>query len=225
VSEITVYFTDSMKGTTMNTTQAQIMNRIRRRYGGRGAVVTAKDFLDLASRDAVDQSLARLSRGATLNRVGRGLYYYPRVNQNLGIDVPPDADLVAKALGRQTGSRVVASSAMAANRLGLSTQIPAKHVYFTDGQSRNVKVGNQVFRLKHVAPNKMPLSDPVVGRTLSALDGLGPNPDEQVIDLIRQMLTAKQRKELLKKAQYATGWITDIARRVDSESHEMGMAI
>lgn len=209
----------------MNTTQTQIMNRIRRRYGGRGAVVTAKDFLDLASRDAVDQSLARLTRGATLNRVGRGLYYYPRVNQNLGIDVPPDADLVAQALGRQTGSRVVASSAMAANRLGLSTQIPAKHVYFTDGQSRNVKVGNQVFRLKHVAPSKMPTTDPVVGRALSAIDGLGPNPDEQAISLLQQMLTAKQRKELRKKAQYASGWISDTARRIDSVSHELEMAV
>jgi len=214
-----------MKESTMNTTQAQIMNRIRCRYSGRGAVVTAKDFLDVASRDAVDQSLTRLTKRTTLNRVGRGLYYYPRVNQNLGIDVPPDADLVAKALGRQTGSRVVSSSAMAANRLGLSTQIPAKHVYFTDGQSRNVKVGNQIFRLKHVAPSKMPTTDPVVGRALSALDGLGPNPDEQVVNVIRQMLTVKQRKELVKKAQYATGWISDIARRVDSTSHEMEMAL
>ncbi|MBL4809352.1 MAG: hypothetical protein JKY43_04755, partial [Phycisphaerales bacterium] len=56
----------------MNTTQAKILKRIGRQYGGPGAVVTAKDFLDLASRDAVDQALVRLTKRGDLNRVGRG---------------------------------------------------------------------------------------------------------------------------------------------------------
>jgi hypothetical protein len=72
----------------MDTTQHHIMDRITRRFGGRGAVVTPKDFVDLAGRDAVDQALTRLSRSGTLNRVGRGLYHWPRINKRLGIAVP-----------------------------------------------------------------------------------------------------------------------------------------
>jgi len=203
----------------MSTTQTKVLKRIGRQYGGPGAVVTAKDFLDLASRDAVDQALVRLTKRGDLNRVGRGLYHRPRINQNLGITVPPDADKVAVALGRQTGSRVVPSSAVAANRLGLSTQIPAKHVYFTDGKSRSVKVGSQVFRLKHVAPNKLPSNDSVVGRALQAIDALGPDPDDQVIGVIQQMLSPKQRQRLLKEARYSAEWVVEVARRIAGSNH------
>jgi hypothetical protein len=207
----------------MNTTQTKVLKRIGRQYGGPGAVVTAKDFLDLASRDAVDQALVRLTKRGVLNRVGRGLYHRPRINQNLGIAVPPDADKVAIALGRQTGSRVVPSSAVAANRLGLSTQIPAKHVYFTDGKSRSVKVGSQTFRLKHVAPNKLPSNDSAVGRALQAIDTLGPDPDDQVIGVIQQMLSSEQRQRLLREARYSAEWVVEVARRIANSNHSEEM--
>ena len=111
------------------------------------------------------------------------------------------------------------SSAVAANRLGLSTQIPAKHVYFTDGKSRSVKVGSQTFRLKHVAPNKLPSSDSVVERALQAIDTLGPDPDDQVIGVIQQMLSSKQRQRLLREARYSAEWIVEVARRIASPHH------
>src|SRR4051812_1498908 len=62
--------------------QSRILARIRR--GGRGRVFVSKDFLTAGSREAVDQALSRLSREDTIRRLGRGLYYYPRVNPRLG---------------------------------------------------------------------------------------------------------------------------------------------
>jgi len=118
----------------MSTIQDTILDRIRGQ--GRGKVFTPKDFLDLGSRDAADQSLSRLVRGGEVQRLGRGLYHYPRINERLGIPLGPDFDEIAEALARQTGSRVVPSGAVAANRLGLSTQVPAKPVYLTDGRTR-----------------------------------------------------------------------------------------
>lgn len=60
----------------MDSTQALIMARIKRSLGGGrdglGSVVTPKDFLDLASRAAVDQAPGRLVRAGVLARVGRG---------------------------------------------------------------------------------------------------------------------------------------------------------
>ena len=49
----------------MDTTKARIIARVRRK--GAGAVVTPKDFLDLAGRDAVDLALSRLVRQHTLH--------------------------------------------------------------------------------------------------------------------------------------------------------------
>ena len=118
----------------MNTIQDDILERIRGQ--GRGKVFTPKDFLDLGSRDAADQSLSRLVKGGEIQRLGRGLYHFPRMNERLGIALGPDLDEIAEALARQTGSRVVPSGAVAANRLGLSTQVPAKPVYLTDERAK-----------------------------------------------------------------------------------------
>lgn len=198
----------------MSPTPTLISDRINHRLGGPGAVVTPKDFLDLAGRDAVDQALGRLVRSRVLVRVGRGLYHLPRTNPTLGIEVPPDPDIVAAAIGRQTGSRVAPSGAAVANRLGLSTQIAAKPVYVTTGRSRTVQVGNQTLRFKRVAPRRLPASDGVVDRALQALRELGPDPDESVITTLRTLLSPGQRGELLELAKYDTGWVARSARRV-----------
>lgn len=202
----------------MDTTQARIMARIKRGLGGgrdgRGAVVTPKDFLDLAGRAAVDQALGRLVRAGALTRVGRGLYHLPRVNPTLGIAVPPDPDAVASAIGRQSGSPVAPSGAVVANRLGLSTQISAKPVYVTTGRSRTVRVGNQTFRFKRVSPRRFPSADPAVTRALQTLHGAGPDPDDATIDAVRTMLMPKQRRDLAKHARYDAAWVADSARRV-----------
>lgn len=198
----------------ISNTQAQIMSRIAEKFGGSGAVVTAKDFLDLAGRDAVDQALRRLSRQGDLNRIGRGLYHRPRINPLLGVSVPADADKVADAIGRQTGDRVSPSCAVIANKLGLSTQIPAKLVYLTTGRSRSIQVGSRTYHFKHVAASKLPDTGSAVGRALQAIDAAGPKPDPSAVRLIRSTLSAEQRRDLLRQAQYSVGWIAETARQV-----------
>ena len=177
-------------------------------------MVTAKDFLDLAGRDAVDQALRRLGKQGDLNRIGRGLYHKPRFNHKLGIDVPPDPDKIADAIGRQTGDRVAPSSNVIANQFGLSTQIPAKPVYLTTGRSRNIQVGSQTYRLKHVSASKLPDTSTAVGRALQAINAIGPNPDQSTLDRIRSTLTNKQCKALADQARYSVGWVADSARQI-----------
>lgn len=197
----------------MYTTRNRILARIRSK--GAGAVFTPKDFLDLAGRDAVDQALTRLVRGDMLQRVGRGLYHKPRINKQLGIAVPPDHDVVAQALGRQTGSRVVPSPAVIANRFGLSTQIPAKPVYLTDGRSRRVRVGNQIFVLKHVAAKRMPDRAFESSLAMQAIFAVGRQSfDDQAINTLRRQLSPVQRRELVGEAKYTDAWVAEVARNI-----------
>ena len=199
----------------MDTTKARIIARVRRK--GAGAVVTPKDFLDLAGRDAVDQALSRLVRQGALQRIGHGLYHVPRTNKRLGIAVPPDPDVVAQAIGRRTGSRVALSPAAIANRLGLSTQVPAKPVYLTDGRSRSVRVGNQTIRLKHVAAKQLSDTDDATGLVFQAIIAVGESSlDHKAIEAFRRRLSLAQRKHLLCKARYADAWVADAARSIAS---------
>ena len=197
----------------MVTTKTQILARVRSK--GTGAVSTPKDFLDLAGRDAVDQALTRLVRQGVLQRIGRGLYHLPRTNNRLGVTIPPDPDVVAQAIGRQTGSRVISSPAAIANRLGLSTQVPAKPVYLTDGRSRMVRVGNQTFKLKHVAAKRFSDKDDASGLAIQAIVAFGrASLDDRAIGILRRQLSPAQRQDLLYEARYADAWVADAARRI-----------
>ena len=197
----------------MNTIQDDILDRIRGQ--GRGKVFTPKDFLDLGSRDAADQSLSRLVKGGEIQRLGRGLYHFPRINERLGIPIGPDLDEIADALARQTGSRVVPSGAVAANRLGLSTQVPAKPVYLTDGRTREVKIGSTTFQLRHAAPKEFPVGCRTSAMVFQAMRHLGQVAvDDQVLAQLRRALSADQLKELLRDARYTTDWIGAVVRQV-----------
>ncbi|NLS92626.1 MAG: type IV toxin-antitoxin system AbiEi family antitoxin domain-containing protein [Planctomycetaceae bacterium] len=82
----------------MSIVQANIIDHIRRR--GRGKVYTSKDLLRFGSRAAIDQALPRLVKAGQLQRLGRGLYYYPKNNRRLGMTVGPDADEIGPLAGR-----------------------------------------------------------------------------------------------------------------------------
>jgi hypothetical protein len=193
--------------------QDVLLRRIRQK--GRGKVFTPKDFLNLGSRDAVDQALSRLVKEGSVQRLGRGLYHYPRTNRRLGIPIAPDVDEIADALARQTGSRVAPSGAMAANRLGLSTQVPARPVYLTDGRSKQVRVGDMVFVVKHVSPKELPIGSRTSTTVLQALRYLGKDGvDAQVMAKIRKALSPKYLTRLLQDIRYTTDWMAEVVRKI-----------
>ena len=100
--------------------------------GGRGSVFTPMRFLELGSRQAVDLALHRLTQQGTIRRIARGLYDYPKTSELVGI-LPPSPEAIAKALAGPEALRLQPAGAYAANLLGLSEQVPARVVYFTDG--------------------------------------------------------------------------------------------
>ncbi|GAG07274.1 unnamed protein product, partial [marine sediment metagenome] len=102
-----------------------------------------------------------------------------------------------------------------ANRLGLSTQVPAKPVYLTDGRSRSVRVGRQTFRLRHVAAKRLPDNDDVSSLAIQAIVAAGRSSlDDKAIGILRRQLNPAQRQDLLREARYADAWVADAARRI-----------
>ena len=123
---------------------------------GRGSVFFGEDFRTMARPEAVRQALSRLARAGTIRRIGTGLYHYPAINEKLGGELPPATDTVAQAIARRTGSRVVATGAQAANLLGLSTQVPAKPIYLTNGSSRSVAVAASLRERQRIHASRPP---------------------------------------------------------------------
>ena len=185
-----------------------VPNRImkRARAGGRGGVFTPRDFLDVAARAAVDQALSRLAKGGKLRRLARGLYDFPKVHPKLG-PLSPAPDDVAQALARETGSQVQIAGARAANALGLSTQVPAKSIYLTDGPSRRVVLGKRVVDLRHASPKHLIAPGSPAGTVVQALRHLGPVRATDVVHVAARQLSASDKKTLATSAVQAPAWM------------------
>ncbi len=191
----------------------RIAARIRAK--GRGQVYISKDFLDLGSRAAVDQALSRMVKDKIIRRIGRGIFDYPRTNARLGIELSPDPDLVAQAVARGRGGHFQPSGAVAANDLGLSTQVPGNSVYLTDGSSGKIRLGKQTITLKHVSPKRLGSGDKVMGPVLQALYFIGKDGlTDDVVSRLRSTLSPQDRKKLLLQGRYAVGWLAEAAQKV-----------
>jgi len=192
----------------MNTAMTSAPNQIMRRAraGGRGGVFTPTDFLDVAARAAVDQSLSRLVKSGKLRRLARGLYDYPKVHPKLGA-LSPAPDDVARALARETGSQAQIAGAYAANALGLSTQVPAKSLYLTDGPSRRIVLGRRVVDLRHAAPKHLIAPGSPAGTVVQALRHVGPARAADVVQVASRRLSASDKKLLVSNAVKAPAWM------------------
>jgi hypothetical protein len=118
-------------------------------------VWTPSDFVDLASRDAVDKALQRLTKAGTLRRIERGLYDQPGFNTLTQKPNPPDPRFVIDAVGRRDQTRMLVDGMTAANDLGLTDAVPAKIVVHTDARRRAIKLGNVTITFRPTAASKL----------------------------------------------------------------------
>ncbi len=182
----------------------QVMKSVRVR--GRGSVFTPTDFLAVGARPYVDQALSRLVKGGQLRRLARGLYDFPKLHPKLG-PLSPAPDDVARALARETGSQVQISGARAANVLGLSTQVPARSTYLTDGPSRRVVLGKRVVDLRHASPKRLVAPGSPAGTVVQALRHVGPVRAADIAHVVARRLSASDKKTLALTAVQAPAWM------------------
>jgi hypothetical protein len=179
-----------------------------------GWCFSQKDFMGIAGRDALDKALSRLVRAGTIRRIGRGLYDVPRYSELLKTVLSPSADQIAKATARKYGWHIQPTAASAANLLNLSTQVPAKAFYLSDGPTKTAKVGTATIYFKHTAP-KNRVSNEQSALVIQALKYLGREQvDSKVIAKLRSRLDEPQKKRLVKDARFGTDWIFESVQKI-----------
>jgi hypothetical protein len=195
-------------------------NRILARAlaSGRGSVFTHNDFLDLAERSAVDQALSRLANSGKLRRLARGLNDLPKLHPRLG-PLSPDPDHVARALARETGSKVQIAGARAAHLLGLTLQVPAQSDYLTDGPSRRVGLGKRVINLRRASPKHLILPGSAAGSVVQALRHLGPTRADDVVRIAARSLPAADKKKLAASVRQAPAWMRPTLLAITAVQH------
>ena len=184
----------------------------------KGEAVTVRDLLDLGTRVAVAKALSRLVRRGKIRRVGRGLYDIPQMGTLLNKPVIQSPDELVKVWARKNGLRVIPSGAYAANLLGLTTQVPAKITYYTNGRTRTLTLGSYSIKLLNRGPKTMDVKGRIAPLVYQGLRHLGKNGvTPEIIGHLRLRLSQKDKKELKRNLRYTAAWMKPIIELIARE--------
>lgn len=195
----------------MESIEVQIMKRVR--GAGEGKIYFPSDFSDLGESKSVLKALERLVNSQSLIRLGRGIYYYPKIDKELGLGVLyPDINTIAESIAKRDKARIVPTGIYALNRLGLSTQIPMNVVYKTDGSPRRIKMGNgKGIQFIRVAPKFLAFRNNLVMLIVYALKEIGEaNITSEIRDKIKSLLQKEPKENVIQDAGLMPGWIKSI---------------
>lgn len=191
---------------------SKILQRIKGK--GRGAIFAPSDLLDLGPRASVDQTLSRLADQGVIRRLTRGLYDYPKISPRFGM-VQPAVDDVARAIARKDRYVLLVSQAAAANQFGLSTQVPSKPVYMTDGPTRTRTVGRQVIQFRNASRKTLTGAGQKSGAVFQALRYVGKNGvTDSVISKLAGALSNKDRDLLVKQSRDVPAWMQPVIQQI-----------
>jgi hypothetical protein len=185
---------------------------------GRDWAFSEKDFASLANRSAIDVTLHRLMNKGTIRRVLRGIYDYPKFSKLLQKQLSPDIDKVAQAIARKHGWRIQPSGPVSLNILGLSTQVPSKYVYLSDGPTRSFQVGKTKLSFKATVLKEAGFRYHESSIIVAALRSLGKDHvTSSTSSVIRSWLDPNMRIKVLKDTNTVSRWIYDVVRQVCEE--------
>lgn len=176
----------------------------------KGNILFVDDFLDFGNSESIKKALFRLTEKELLIRLAHGIYLYPKKDKDLGI-LYPSSEEIAIAIANRDKARIIPTGVQALNKLGLSTQIPLKVVFLTDGAARSVKIGKRTITFKKTSPKNLMVKGEISGLVIQALKSIGQNKIEN--DVLTKLLTTlkKEKKEIiLRDAKLAPAWINKI---------------
>ncbi len=172
-----------------------------------GALLCPSALLHLGSRTAVDQALSRLARKGELMRVCQGIYIRP-IQTQFGVR-PPTVETVLESLSGLWGETIVPCGGMAANALGLITQVPIRSVYLTSGPDRTLKVGGLTVELRHAPRWQLTAPHRMAGDAVRALAWLGPKEVEEGLEAIARKLSPEDIQELAAARALMPAWMAE----------------
>jgi hypothetical protein len=207
---------------TIMATQTDIEMAISRRKKGELVFPTA--FRGLGTEAAIKKALSRLVEKGKLERLAHGIYFIPMIDPLLGV-LYPSAEEVAALLAKKERVQIRPAGAYALHQLGLTTQVPTKLVYITDGQSRLLTVGKTTIRFKAKAHKKLATKGKISSLLIQALEDLQPKQiDEKMENKMRELLAKEDPKDLQHDLKLAPARVHDYILNLLKKNGNDGMA-
>lgn len=188
----------------------QVLVKIKK--AKRGSLFFIDDFTDFGNTKAVGKALERLVKSGELHRVATGIYVRPVKDKLLGIVLPGIED-IAEAISKRDKARIVPTGSYALYKLGLTTQVPMKVVYYTDSTARTVRIGKQTITFKRASARNVSAIGDISKLAVQALRSIGKDKvrDEEV-NRIRELLKNEKPYHLQHDLKLAPVWIRELLR-------------
>jgi hypothetical protein len=176
----------------------------------KGSILFVDDFLDFGNSESVKKALFRLKEKGLLIRVAHGIYLYPKKDKDLGV-LYPSAEEIAIAIAKRDKARIIPTGIQALNKLGLSTQIPLKVIFLTDGAARSIKIGKRTITFKKTSPKNLLTKGEISGLAIQALKSIGQDKiEDNILTRLRTILKKEKKEVILHDAKLAPAWINKI---------------
>ena len=193
--------------------QQQIKNRID--SFTEDFAFSATDFFDIADTNPVNKALSRLNEEGYIRRIIQGIYDKPVFSSLVKEYISPNIDSVAQALSRKFNWTIAPAGDTALNYLHMSTQVPNRWLYISDGPYRKYEIGNYTLEFKHCANREVSGKSYIAIIIIQALKAIGENRI-QAEDINRLKIAIKDVDNmlLLKESRTAPAWINRIIKEI-----------
>lgn len=190
----------------MQSTHNKIENEIKK--GKRGKIIFLSDFTDYGTDVAVRHTFSRLCKSGLLIRLSAGIYLYPEIDKEIGI-IYPSIEKIAKEIAKQEKARIIPTGAYALNALGLSTQVPMRVVFLTDGTPRMINIeGKASIKFKKTAPKYLSFKSKLVSLVVFALREIGENKaTAEQLAQIKKLLQNEKQEIIIHDLTLAPAWV------------------
>ncbi len=173
----------------------------------RGELFFADDFSKYGSPENIRQVLSRLEKEDVLVRLAHGIYLKPKIDLLLG-SISPNIEEIAKEIAKRDKARIAPTGVLALYLLGLSTQIPLKAVYLTDGSQREIKIGNRSIKFKKTAPKSFAIKDGLLHLIVQAFKEKGQKEiNDDFLNQLKPSILKLDKSIVESQLRYAPVWI------------------
>jgi hypothetical protein len=168
-----------------------------------GTVFFPADLLEFGAPDAIHQTFSRLAKNKILLRLAKGIYVKPTMDPELGA-LRPSLENVAQQIAERDKVVIRPTGAAALNKLGLSTQIPTKVVYLTNGNPKRIQVGRSTIVFKKTTHKQLAVQPETVFLAIQALITLRDQTDDPgVIRQLTEVLAMEKPADIREGARLA----------------------
>ena len=179
----------------------------------RGKTFFASDFAKFGNENACYKALERLTKRGDIMRVTRGIYAIPKKSELLGTLTPSPNEIIGNLLKRDK-AKIIPTGSLAKNLLGLSTQVPLKTVYLTNGSPRKLQIGKMTIIFKRTSPKNLESKGKISTLAIQALKTMRKdNVTDEHIEKIVTALKNENPKYLAHDIKLAPRWIAEIMNK------------